>query len=263
MPARPEIRRLQTAAPGSAVYIGNSFFYYNNGINSHLTKLLAAAEPTRPWRSTMITISGSGLDWHDIDAYFRPNAVGRYSFDQDNNVVFNNLKTLFDVAIVMDSSQGPLHPDLERVFDECIGRNAASLRRHGAEPVFFMSWAYKDRPDMTGPLAEKYTRAGNLHGALVIPAGLAFARSIAQQPSLDLYVDDKRHPSLAGTYLAACVTYHCLFGRSAEGLAWNAGLEPDTASFLQRIAAETVADYFAETGAASAASTASAATPSR
>jgi len=239
------MKTLASGSPSSAVYIGNSFFYYNNGINSHITKLLAAAEPARPWRSTMITISGSGLDWHDVDSYFRPNAVGRYSFDPNNNVVFNDLNNLFDVAIIMDSSQGPLHPVLEPVFDEYVGRNVESLRRNGAEPVLFMSWAYKDKPDMTSPLAEKYTKAGNIHETLVVPAGLAFARSIAQRPSLDLYVDDKRHPSLAGTYLAACVTYQCLFGKSAEGLAWRAELDAETASFLQRAARETVEDYFA------------------
>jgi hypothetical protein len=244
MSTKPIVKTLKSGPPSSAVYIGNSFFYYNNGINSHITKLLAAAEPAKPWRSTMITISGSGLDWHDIDSYFRPNAVGRYSFDQDNNVVFNDLKRLFDVALVMDSSQGPLHPVLEPVFDDYAGRNAASLRRHGAEPVFFMSWAYKDKPDMTAPLAEKYTIAGNRHDALVVPAGLAFARSIAERPALDLYVDDKRHPSLAGTYLAACTTYMCLFGRSPEGLAWHAELDGETAGFLQRIARETVESYF-------------------
>jgi hypothetical protein len=242
---KPEMKTLASGSPSSAVYIGNSFFYYNNGINSHITKLLAAAEPARPWRSTMITISGSGLDWHDVDSYFRPNAVGRYSFDPDNNVVFNDLKKLFDVAIIMDSSQGPLHPVLEPVFDEYAGRNVESIRRNGAEPMFFMSWAYKDKPDMTAPLAEKYTKAGNVHKALVVPAGLAFARSVAQRPDIDLYIDDKRHPSLGGTYLAACVTYQCLFGKSAEGLAWRAELDAETAAFLQRAARETVEDYFA------------------
>ena len=137
MEMKPRIKSLRGDKPASAVYIDNSFFYYNNGVNQQVTKLLAAAEPDTSWRSTMITVSGSGFDWHDIDSYFRPNTVGRYSFDPDNNVVFNNLDKLFDVAIVIDSSQGPIHPQLAQVFDDHIGRNAASLRSHGAEPIFF------------------------------------------------------------------------------------------------------------------------------
>ncbi len=245
MPA-PSIKKLASGMPSSTIFIGNSFFYYNNGIHSLITKFLAAVDPSFQYRSTMATISGSGLDWHDVESYFRPNAVGRYSFDNDNNVVFNNLTKLFDVAIIMDSSQGPVHPVLAPVFDEYIGKNAATIRKHGAEPVFFMSWAYADKPEMTAPLAERYTEAGNRLNALVIPAGLAFARSIAARPSLNLYVDDKRHPSLPGTYLAACTTYACLFGKSPVGINWLAGLDSDTAHFLQTIAIETVQDYFGQ-----------------
>lgn len=240
---KPNVRKLQSGPPSSALYIGNSFFYYNNGINQQVTKLLAAADAARAWRSVMITISGSGLDWHDVDSYFRPNAVGRYSFDPDNNVVFNKLDKLFDVAIVMDGSQGPLHPQLAPVFDEYTGRNCASIRSHGAEPVFFMTWAYADAPEMTAPLAERYTVAGNAHNALVIPAGLAFARALALRPGLSLHVDDKRHPNMNGTYLAGCVTYACLFGQSPQGLAWDSALDRDLAGFLQDIAWATVRDY--------------------
>ena len=69
-----------------------------------------------------------------------------------------------------------------------------------------MSWAYADVPAMTAQLAEAYTRAANDNGAYVIPAGLAFARAIERRPQLNLYVADKRHPSVAGTYLAALTT---------------------------------------------------------
>ncbi|WP_204325485.1 hypothetical protein, partial [Stenotrophomonas maltophilia] len=73
-------------------------------------------------------------------------------------------------------------------FTDYARRNSETLRQNGAEPVFFMSWAYADKPDMTAPLAEAYTRAGNANRALVIPAGLAFARAIAQRPDINLYI---------------------------------------------------------------------------
>ena len=80
--------------------------------------------------------------------------------------------------------------------------------------------------------------------ALVIPAGLAFARSIAKQPELNLYVPDKRHPSLAGTYLATCVVFAALTGRSPVGNPYTAGIDPPTAKFLQTVAWETVQEYY-------------------
>ena len=63
------------------------------------------------------------------------------------------------------------------------------------------------RRTTTAHRAERYTLAGKANGALVIPAGLAYANTIAWRPNTVLYEIDKRHPSLAGTYLAACTAY--------------------------------------------------------
>ena len=231
------------AHPSSAIFIGNSFFYYNNGINNHLTQLIAAATPARPWRSTLVGISGAGLDWHDVESYFRPNAIGSFSFDAQNNIVFNKLERLFDVAVLMDGSQSPIHPALAPISRDFFVRHCETVRRHGAAPVLFMTWAYGDKPDMTTPLAEAYARAGQDNDALVIPAGLAFARATDARPGLDLWHADKRHPSLAGTYLSACLTYAALFEASPVGLPYHADLGPQTASFLQDMACETLAAY--------------------
>ena len=162
---------------------------------SALLEKAADPEHKQDYRATMVTIGGSGFDWHDVESYFRPNAIGSYSFDDHNNVVFNKPGKLFDAAVMMDCSQCPIHPKLKSVFTEYAKKDSDIVRAHGATPVFFMSWAYADKPEMTAQLAEAYTVAGNANNALVIPAGLAFARALAKQPELNLYVADKRHPS--------------------------------------------------------------------
>ena len=106
----------------------------------------------------------------------------------NNNVVFNKLDKLFDVAVMMDCSQCPIHPTLKSVFTDYAKKNSDIVRAKGAKPVFFMSWAYADKPEMTAQLAEAYTIAGNANNALVIPAGLAFAQGHrASSPRLNLY----------------------------------------------------------------------------
>ena len=240
---RPKVLDSGVEKPASIIYIGNSFFYYNNGINGHVTQLLNAAETGRPLRSTMVTISGSGIDWHDVESYFRPDGIGKYSFDAQNNVNFNKLTKLFDIAVMMDCSQCPLHPQLKDVFTEYAKKQSETVRKHGTKPAFFMSWAYQDKPEMTAQLAEAYTKAGNDNDAFVIPAGLAFAKSIAQKPELNLYVADKRHPSLAGSYLAAATTFAAIFRKSPVGSSYTAGLDPAIAKHLQQVAWETVREY--------------------
>lgn len=238
----PKVTQL-TAVPASGLFIGNSFFYYNDSMHGHLRNLMVAADKSQPFRGTSVTISGSGLDWHPVEAYFAPNGIGRYSFVGDNEVRFNQLDKLFDIAIMMDCSQCPIHPKLKPIFTEFVKKHGDTIRKHGAEPVLFMSWAYSDKPEMTQQLADAYVKAGNDNNMLVIPAGLAFARSVAQRPDVNLYAPDKRHPSLAGTYLGAAVVYASLFHKSPVGNTYTAGLDPAVARHLQTMAWDTVREF--------------------
>jgi hypothetical protein len=228
-------------APESILWVGNSFFYYNNSMHNHFGQLVRAAGAGV--RGSSVTISGSGLDWHDMDSLLRPDGLGRYSFVGDNEIRFNKPGRQYDTAIMMDCSQCPVHPQLQAAFHAAARKHAQTLAKAGVRPVLFMSWAYKDKPEMTAQLAEQYTVAANANDALVIPAGLAFARAMAKRPDIELYEADKRHPSLAGTYLAACTVYAALYRKTPVGLKYTAGLDPALATLLQTSAWEAVQEY--------------------
>ena len=230
--------------PIAILWVGNSFFYYNNSMHGHVLNLVRAADPKSTARATSVTISGSGIDWHDMESYFRPNGIGRYSFVGDNEIVFNKPGRQFDAVIIADCSQCPIHPELKAVFHEYAKKQSQIVTANGARPIFFMTWAYKNKPEMSAQLAEQYTIAGNANDALVVPAGFAFAKAIAKRPDLEFYQPDKRHPTLIGTYLAACTTYAAIYKKSPVGNTYTAGIDPATASFLQNTAQETVRDYF-------------------
>jgi hypothetical protein len=224
--------------------VGNSFFYYNNSLHNHFGRLAASAVPAVRVRSTSVTISGAGLDWHDMASLVREGGLGRYSFVGDNEIRFNPPGRQFDLVIMMDCSQCPIHPQLQQNFHDTVRRHTQTLTKAGIRAVLFMSWAYKDRPEMTASLAEQYTRAGNDNDLLVIPAGLAFARTVATKGDIELYDPDKRHPSLAGTYLAAATVYATLYRKAPSDLTYTAGLDPKLAARLRAIAWETVEEYF-------------------
>ncbi len=63
-----------------------------------------------------------------------------------------------------------------------------------------------------------------------------------------MYKDDPKHPSIRGTYLAACIFYAALWGTSPVGLSYMAGLPPDEATFLQQVAWDTVQAFYGKTG---------------
>ncbi len=242
----PKIKDIGLEQPKTILYVGNSFFYYNNSMHRYVTGLTNAADPVnrQQYRSTSITMSGSGLNWHDVESYFKPGGVASYSFVGDNEIVFNKFEKPFDVVIMNDCSQCPVHPQLKAVFHEYARKHSRTVVRHGAKPALFMTWAYADKPEMTALLAEQYTIAGNDNNALVIPAGLAFAKALGKNPRIILYDVDKRHPSLLGTYLSACTIYASLYKKSPVGNPYTGGIDAKTARFLQETAWETVTEYF-------------------
>src|SRR5262245_29014107 len=209
---KPKILTTGIERPASAIFIGNSFFYYNNSLHNHLTRLLRSAGGGHPFRTTSVTISGSGSNWHDVGSYFRPNAIGTYSFDADNNIVFNKVDRLFDLAIMMDCSQCPIHPQLKSVFFEYSKKHSDTVRQQGAAPVFFMSWAYADKPAMTAELAEAYTRAGNSGARSIsqkpIPRERPRARSLRRRQAAPQHGRD-----LSGGRDALCLTVQEIAGR--------------------------------------------------
>jgi len=107
-----------------------------------------------------------------------------------------------------------------------------------------MTWAYQDKPEMTAALAEQYTVADNANNALVIPAGLAFAKAIGRKPDLVMSQKDKRHPSLLGTYLSAATIHSAIYRKPVTSAPAIAGISPDTAAFLHAVAWETVQEYY-------------------
>jgi hypothetical protein len=242
---KPARKDLGGEPPRTILYVGNSFFYYNNSMHSYVLSMARAADAGRKGdRATSVTISGSGFDWHDMASYFRPNGLATYSFVGDNEVVFNKFDKPFEAVILNDCSQCPVHPKLKGIFHEYAKKHSDTIVKNGAKPILLMTWAYKDKPEMTAQLAEEYTTAGNANNVLVIPAGLAFAKAIGKRPELELYQSDKRHPSLAGTYLAAATIYAAVYGKSPVGNSYLGGLDGKTAGFLQQVAFETVQEYY-------------------
>jgi hypothetical protein len=58
-------------------------------------------------------------------------------------------------------------------------------------------------------------------------------------PEIELYSSDGSHPSIAGSYLAACTFYNMLFRKSALGITYNPGL-PNAAASNIRLAVNEV-----------------------
>jgi hypothetical protein len=238
--AAPAIPAADPNSPPKAVlWVGNSYFYYNNSMHGHVQRMLSDAKVAGT-RATSVTISGAGIDWHDMTSHFKPTSgMAGYSFNAKNEVVFNKFDRRYDAVIMMDCSQCPIHPTLKPVFYDVVKKHIATVRANGAIPYLFSSWAYADKPEMTSQLEAEYNNAAKMFDARVVPAGRAFANSIAKRADVNLYDPDLRHPSLAGTYLGAATVLASVYGVNPQSITYTAGLPTDVAAHLRQIAFET------------------------
>jgi hypothetical protein len=91
-----------------------------------------------------------------------------------------------------------------------------------------------DRVSMT------YAGLSTRLNAGLAPVGRAFERALVEQPHVALWGSDGSHPTLAGSYMAACVLYDAITGVDPERSTFiPLGLDPTTAVVLRAIAAES------------------------
>jgi hypothetical protein len=226
--AKPKVTRIE--APKNILFIGNSFNYYNNSLHGHLRMLWRTADPGAEKKMVFKSETISGGFLHEHAAALPALLESRK----------------WDVVILQGNSAEPLPKNRKHHDDfvETAKKFDRQIDAAGAQTAFFMTWAYQDKPEMTGELAAEYEAVGNDTDALVVPVGLAFAKVREARPSLVMHVEDKMHPTLPGTYLAACTFYAALFGKTPVGNAYNAGLDPELAKFLQQAAWDTVRRYY-------------------
>jgi len=223
--AQPEI--LKVISPQKLLFVGNSFTYFNNGVDVHLEKLIRSAHPNRHVRVESLTTPSQTVRGHA-----RNPDLGKLLDNQS-----------WDIVVVQGASFEPVESSDLQEFNEYSAILAKEIRASGSDIVFFMTWAYRSRPLMIGALASGYVAIGNRLSALVVPVGLGWEEVRSDRPVAYLYSDD-RHPSIHGTYLAACVFYAALYGESPLGNEYWAGLPEDDARFLQQKALSTVQKFF-------------------
>ena len=98
-----------------------------------------------------------------------------------------------------------------RLFDGVI-------KAAGAKTVLYMTWARLNAPDSQQAITDAYTAIGKELGATVAPVGVAWQRFLRDNDRPVLHDRDQSHPTVAGSYLAACVFLAALFGECPVGV---------------------------------------------
>lgn len=160
----------------------------------------------------------------------------------------------YDYVLLQDQSQTPAYKPEETL--DSVQRWSTLARKHGAKPVLFMTWAHAEQTggkvrlltSMHEDTARTYCKAGIDSKARVAPVGEAWRRWYAKHPNAPLHTNDMSHPTPEGTYLAACVIYSTITGKSATSIPVRLKNSPvripaAKARELQKTAAATLKNF--------------------
>ena len=170
----------------------------------------------------------------------------------------------WDIVVLQEQSQYPSFPQsqveaevfpyAERLIDSIYAHNPC------AEPMFYMTWGRENGDErnaqyfpvlgtyegMDSMLCERYTYMANTYDASLCPVGRVWRYIRTNNPEIELYQSDGSHPSLAGTFAAACTFYTLIFHRDPDQIDYNPGLDRDILWAIRNAARAVAYDNLAQ-----------------
>lgn len=121
-----------------------------------------------------------------------------------------------------------------------------------SQPLYYMTWGRQNGDPqwdsintfykMNDRLRAGYMRFMEASEASVAPVGIAWRYVRDNYPAINLYSSDGSHPSIEGSYLAACVFYASIYRETPVNATYFSSVLPSTAAILQNAAALVVLD---------------------
>ena len=239
------------------LFLGNSLLGISTSYSNNIPAILSALAANLGDSFSYTTIANSG--WLLAD-----HATNSTS----TNLIYSGN---FDLVVLQEKGETPSLPaDRNTImFPACRTLNGM-ITNHAERTMFYETWgqingdpnsncnsydipvqfkvcnypSFDSFLSMNISIRKAYAMIGAELSAAISPAGLAWSRVRTERPDINLYILDDgfgdRHPNSSGAYLTACVFYSAIFGRSPEGSTYYSTNSLSDATYLQRIAAETV-----------------------
>lgn len=219
----------------SALFIGNSYTYVND--LPTMVKLIAQS------KGDVLTVDSK--------------SNGGFTFQNHWNdpLTYQKMKSRnWDFVVLQGQSQEPAFP-YQQVTNSTLPyakRLADSVYQllSCSQVNFFMTWGRENGDPqwdsintfekMNERLKLAYLRFTKETQSSVSPVAEVWRLMRLHYPTVNLYSGDGSHPSVAGSYVAACTFYASLFRKSVAGATYLAGLDPQIATAIQALADQVV-----------------------
>jgi len=200
------------------LFIGNSYTYYNTMPENIFANIAKSAGYT----VTVMSITEGG---HYLKEHANPN-------DTQGALVESRLEnTKWDYVVLQEQSTCAI--DDPASFYSGVRKLVEKIKANGATTILYETWGRKKGHEylseklmtnevMTWKLAAGYEAIGKELGIDVAYAGLAF-RDVYSKHSdtIELYHNDKTHPSALGSHLAALTLFAEIFGSDLSDVTYS------------------------------------------
>ena len=223
------------------LFIGNSYTYVND-LPKMLADVALSVGDTLIYDSN--TPGGWTLNQHSTDATTKGKiALGTW-----------------DYVVLQEQSQRPAFPITQvevEVFPFAKRLDSLiNVSNTCGETVFYMTWGRKNGDasncasfpplctyaGMDSLLQLRYRMMADSNKAILSPVGAVWKRLRTTSPTLELYSADESHPSVAGTYAAACCFYATVFRKDPNLITFNSSLSAADAATIRAAAKLVVFD---------------------
>ena len=224
------VRKIEPPAdskPKRILFVGNSLT-----IRWDLPGTVQGLINSAPGKLRVVTFrsvqGGANLDWH-----------------YNHSKVLDEIKTgHYDYVVLQEY----IPTSTEKMLD-LVGKFDQVIRESGAKTLLYCTWVHSDKTDADqNTWNEMQMQVGRTLKDTFVPAGPAWQAVRRDRPDFVFYTD-QIHPTLGGSYLAACVFYSVLTGESPEGNPFTAvgggqvEVDKKLAAYMQKVAWETVKKY--------------------
>lgn len=212
----------------NVLFIGNSYTGYNN-----LAGMVSTCATSAGDAITFDTHTPGGTTFLQHST----NATVEQKISADN----------WDFVVLQEQSQRPSFPDAQvanQVYPYATKLDSM-IKHHNpcAETVFYMTWGRKNGDASNCPtwppvctyagmdslLHLRYKIMAETNDAIVAQVGAVWNYIRQNHPEIELYNLDESHPSLIGSYVAACCFYTTIFRKNPQLITWNSTLDSQMA----------------------------------
>ncbi|MCB9046831.1 MAG: T9SS type A sorting domain-containing protein [Chitinophagales bacterium] len=196
-------------------------------------------------------VSSAASSAGDVLTYdlYAPGAYKLQDHYADTNVRNKIKSDNWDYIVIQGQSQEPV-THTSQFFGGAHGiTDIINQYKPCSVIMLYMTWGRKNGDSANCPkfpvmctydgmdttIRDEYLELAGELNAEVSPVSIAWHYLRVHYPNINLYQPDESHPSLAGTYAAACCFYTTLFKKDPTGISFNPGLSAGDAAIIRSV----------------------------